>query len=508
MIKSNALITATSRFYILLLASCLILFLFLGTRDLWTQEHRWADIVLGMLYRQDYTHPYLGQDVYYDKPLLSYWLIILCYKLTHSLTLFTLRLPSALSGLLAIVSLYSLGCNLKDKHFGLLSGWMLLTTFYFVFWARTSSADMLNMAGSLCAVAWYFQSKHRAGFFEYAVFFGILAFTSLCKGLVGAVVPIMAITVDLGLSHTWKKHLRLSSVFGCLLGIFLYMIPFLLSLSAKTTSYNANGLYDVYRENILRYFQPFDHQGPWYTYFIFLPIYLLPWTLFLIPAIFSLKTRWKILSLNSKWIALTTLLLFLFFTCSGSRRNYYILPVVPFAILFIADWLRSIHFFHQSWFYRILLISYMGILTTITITAWHDHVIGTNAFAKTLRSQATQIKPWESWHVVVLDAGEKLNFYLMLSPNTAHFSLAGDVRDHQSTASLLKAWPILAQKPKDTIFITRKEYAPLLKNFFIGYQLIEYQPTHYTWLQKNKDNTQVAYIPLCQDNCRPNNIPT
>ena len=34
----------------------------------------------------------------------------------------------------------------------------------------------------------------------------------------------------------------------------------------------------------LRYFQPFDHQGPIYTYFIYLPVYLLPWVVFFIPA--------------------------------------------------------------------------------------------------------------------------------------------------------------------------------------------------------------------------------
>ena len=72
-----------AKFRYLFLAAILLIFSFLGARDLWTQEHRWAEITSGMLYRHDYLHPWLGQVTYYDKPLLSYWLILLCAKLGH-----------------------------------------------------------------------------------------------------------------------------------------------------------------------------------------------------------------------------------------------------------------------------------------------------------------------------------------------------------------------------------------------------------------------------------------
>ncbi|HVY53272.1 MAG TPA: glycosyltransferase family 39 protein, partial [Gammaproteobacteria bacterium] len=149
----------TTRSKYLWLASLFLLFTMLGGRELWTQEHRWADIVSGMFFRHDFLHPYLGSNDYYDKPLLSYWLIAIVAAVTQELTTWTLRFPSALAGMLAIWSIYRLGSRLKDKSFGLLCGWMLLTTFYFVFWARVSSADMMNLAGSLFAVAWYFDKR-------------------------------------------------------------------------------------------------------------------------------------------------------------------------------------------------------------------------------------------------------------------------------------------------------------------------------------------------------------
>lgn len=328
-----------AKFIYLLIASLVILFSCLGSHEIWTQEHRWADIVSAMLYHHDFLHPSLNGADYYDKPLLSYWLIVVFSYVTGELTTWSMRLPSALAGLLAIGSIYSLGSHLKDRRLGLLAGWMLLTTFYFLFWARTSSADMLNMAGTLFAVAWYFSTKAKARFFDYVIFFLILAVTALCKGLVAPVVAVLVIVPDLLMQSEWKKHLRFSIILAVIPAAIVYMLPFWLSAYVSNASYGENGLVLVYRENILRFFQPFDHKGPIYTYFIFLPVYLLPWTVFFIPALFAIKSRWKTMSTNSKWLIWSVLILFVFFTLSGSRRNYYVLPLVPFAILLTADWI-------------------------------------------------------------------------------------------------------------------------------------------------------------------------
>src|SRR5580704_5978519 len=86
----------------LFIAAALLLLMMLGVRELWTQEHRWADIVSGMFFRHDFFHPYLGANDYYDKPLLSYWLIAIVSVVTGHLNTWVLRLPSALAGLLAV----------------------------------------------------------------------------------------------------------------------------------------------------------------------------------------------------------------------------------------------------------------------------------------------------------------------------------------------------------------------------------------------------------------------
>ncbi len=481
----------TTRSKYLWLASLFLLFTMLGGRELWTQEHRWADIVSGMFFRHDFLHPYLGSNDYYDKPLLSYWLIAIVAAVTQELTTWTLRFPSALAGMLAIWSIYRLGSRLKDKSFGLLCGWMLLTTFYFVFWARVSSADMMNLAGSLFAVAWYFDKRDQNSIFNYSVFFLILAVTSLCKGLGGAVVAVLAIIPDMLHGRRWKKHLSWRLLPSFIPAIVVYVLPFWMSSHFGGDSYGQNGLYLVYRENILRYFQPFDHKDPIYTYFIFLPVYLLPWTFFFIPALISLKKRWASLSWNSRWMVWALFLLFTFFTLSGSRRSYYVLPLVPFGILLTADWLSS-----RNWprrfisIFFVLLFSFFGILQPLYYAGG-----GQRGFVEKLQGQVAQLQSPQPWRYVLLDPESKVAFYMHLPPQVEYLGIAGD-REAQSADTLLKMWPILKDKPRDVIFITRKQYAPVLSQLLPNYWQIE---TPATWgerlLHRSEPNASVAFIP-------------
>ncbi len=484
----------------LVIAAALLLLTMLGGRELWTQEHRWADIVSGMFFRHDFFHPYLGSNDYYDKPLLSYWLIALVSVVTQQLNTWVLRLPSALAGLLAIWSIYKLGCRLRDQAFGLLCGWLLLTTFYFIFWSRVSSADMLNMAGSLFAVCWYFEKRDETQWTHYAIFYLILAVTSLCKGLVGAVVPVLAILPDLLYQHCWKKHLHPRIFFAAIPALIVYVLPFIASSYwGNTASYGQNGLYLVYRENFLRYFQPFDHKDPIYTYFLYLPIYLLPWTFFFIPALVSLKTRWRNLHWNSRWIVWVLFVLFVFFTASGSRRSYYVLPLVPFAILLTADWLYSglqSNSRRKRWTGRLLpcffviFLAFFGILQPLFYAQG-----GHRYFAGQLQTELQSVTAAQPWQYVLLDPESKLSFYLHLPPEVKFIGLAGD-RERQTLTSLVRAWPVLTEKPKNVIFISRKRYEPLLQELLPKYKLVKSRATLGERLfHLNDADGAIAFIP-------------
>jgi len=483
-----------AKLMVLLSAASLLLLCMLGSKEIWTQEHRWADIVAGMFYRHDFLHPYLGQNTYYDKPLLSYWLIAAFSYAAGHLSTWTLRLPSALAGLLAVWSLYRIGSILQDKRLGLLAGWLLITTFYFIFWAKTSSADMLNLGGCLFAVAWYYEKKPTPSFFNYAVFFMILAVTSLCKGLTGFIVPLIVVFPDLMMKGEWKKHLNATFFLSMIPALIVYVLPFLASTHFGGAAYNENGLYLVYRENILRYFQPFDHRGPIYTYFIFLPIYMLPWAFFFVPALFGLKKRWKTLTPGMKGICWAVLLLFVFFTFSGSRRNYYVLPIVPFALLMTADWILS---GTDQLAKRSILAGKVVVLFFLVLFINFDVVQpvynaqgGVNKFAVDLQKEATHVKPWSDWQFVLLDPESKVRFYLNLPPTLTNHERVDNAADFQ------QAWPILTEKKTGTIYITRKSYRAEVQKFLPEYEVMAAPPTLGERLLKiDNENAPVAFIP-------------
>ena len=484
----------------LILGAAVMLLTFLGSREIWTQEHRWADIVYGMFYRHDFLHPYLNEVDYYDKPLLSYWLIAAFSFFTGQFSTWAMRLPSALAGVLAIWSTYRLGTAIQDRRLGLLAGWLLLTTYYFIFWAKTSSADMLNLGGTLFAVSWYYEKKSRPGFFNYAIFFLILAITSLCKGLVGAIVPLIVIFPDLVMKNEWKKHVNPAFLLAMLPALAVYVSPFLASAHFGGSAYGENGLMLVYRENILRYFQPFDHKGAIYTYFIYLPLFMMPWAVFFIPTLITLKSRWKNLSEGNRAISWAVLLLFLFFTLSGSRRDYYVLPLVPFAILMTANWLLTAADSVKAlnvWTGRLAITFFaLMFLTFNVVQPLYYSQGGMKYFALDVEADASQIKPWDRWHFVMLDPESKTRFYLHLPPTVKNYPMSEDSHTLHKTADLTQALPVLTEKEPGVIFITRKSYEPVLKKMLPEYKVVEARQTlGERILHRENLNAAVAFIP-------------
>lgn len=336
--------------FFLLLSNAILLLIMLHSNELWSVESRWATVTNLMLRFQDYLHPYLFNGLYYDKPLLSYWLIIAFAKLFGNLNTLALRLPSALSGIVCVYCVYNLGKHLYNEKVGILAGWLLTTTYFFIFWARTSSADMLNVAGILLAITWYMHNRQKPTFNSYLVFFTLLSLTSLCKGLAGFAIPLISVAVDVILQKTWKLHLNWKCIVGCLLGLIVYIAPFIASnLTSTHHSLQNSGISEVFVENIQRYFAPFDHTDPWYSYFIYIPIYTLPWSILpLFSIYFYCKNRKKLTclqTLNTRWLLWFIIATFMFFTLSGSRRNYYILPLIPFLFLQFSDyWYKMLEY--------------------------------------------------------------------------------------------------------------------------------------------------------------------
>ena len=325
---------------LLALVAVLLLFWTLGERGLWTAEGRWTEVTREMFLTGDFFHPTINGEPYFDKPLLTYWLIALISILTGRLDEWTIRLPSAISGLLTLCATVYLGRRLWSAEVGRTAGWILLTTYGFLFWGRTGTADMENLAAVTLALAWYWARRDRPNFSTFFVFY-LIAFTgSLTKGLTALIVPVLAVLPDVLAKGRWRTVLRPSHFLAMALAGGIYLAPFIYA-SITRADYQASGLALVFQENIQRFFQPFDHKGPFYCYFYYLPMLFLPWTPLFLAACAGTASGWKDLGSRTRWLIKAALLVFLFFTASGSRRSYYILPILPLCALWTAAFLRT-----------------------------------------------------------------------------------------------------------------------------------------------------------------------
>jgi 4-amino-4-deoxy-L-arabinose transferase-like glycosyltransferase len=105
---------------LLFTAAFFLLFWAIGHHSLWGAEGRWAEITREMFMSGDFFHPTIGGRPYFDKPLLTYWVIAAFSAITGRLDELILRLPSALAGLLTLVCTVYLGRRLWSRQ----TGWL------------------------------------------------------------------------------------------------------------------------------------------------------------------------------------------------------------------------------------------------------------------------------------------------------------------------------------------------------------------------------------------------
>ena len=353
------------------------LFASLGSRELWMSENRWAEISRVMFAHGNYFQPSINGAPYFLKPLFSYWAIVGLAEITGSVSEFTSRAPSAVAGLFALWATRRLGAQLWSRAEGNLAGWILLSTQGFLFWARTAQADMANLAFCILAIGWFWGRRERLGLVTWVVFYSLCFVGAQFKGLGAIAVPLVAIAPYMIRGGRWRAVWSWGHLCGFGLGAVLYVVPFAVASMVRGT-YGQSGLAMVWRQNVERFFTPFDHMQPFYVYFYHLPVLFLPWTPLLVIALIAAVAGWRRVSTVSgptRWAVEATLLVFLFFTLSGSRRSYYILPLLPMCALvcsrfFLSSGYRRLHYAARGIHIYIPMVGSVATLVFCAVVIW------------------------------------------------------------------------------------------------------------------------------------------
>jgi 4-amino-4-deoxy-L-arabinose transferase-like glycosyltransferase len=167
-----------------------------------------------------------------------------------------------------------------------------------------------------------------------------MALATLAKGLIGVVLPGLLFVAFVLAGRDW----RLIAAAKLPLGIPIFLLvagPWFYLVSQAT---DGAWLRDfIYIHHLHRYTARAVHREPFYYYFTTLPVDFLPWTFFLVPALFAYRSyRQAWADPVARFFFLWFLVVFVFFDLSNSKRELYLLPLLPTLALFVGNYLDAL----------------------------------------------------------------------------------------------------------------------------------------------------------------------
>lgn len=346
----------------ILLFIVFILFYFYGLGHLpfiGPDEARYAQVAREMFLHRDWITPTLAGYLWFEKPALLYWLLIVAFKLLGT-SEWAARAASALCGLLTVAAVFwiarrterseiagldsSSGVpNSSYRSIGFWSALVAGTSGGLIAFSRAVSFDIVVTMTIAWALALFFGAELEIGEKSrrrlLAGFYFAIGLSLLAKGLVGFVIPFGVI----GAYYTLRgkaptRALRLSILWG---------LPLAMALAAVWYGpmfWKHGALFFdefIIKHHFARYAtNKYHHPAAIYYYLEILPLLALPWSAFLVDGILKArKAFWKgsddpvskLQTFALAWI----LLPLIFFSLSSSKLPGYILPVLP-AVALIA----------------------------------------------------------------------------------------------------------------------------------------------------------------------------
>jgi 4-amino-4-deoxy-L-arabinose transferase-like glycosyltransferase len=303
-------------------------FVSLGARDLWQpNEPTYGQAVVEMARRGDWVVPTVNGREFAEKPILYFWLALGSASVLGGVGELSLRVPAAATGVLGVLLTYLLVVPLAGRRRARLAAALLATT-YGVFWnARAVQMDIFVAVSTLAVVLAVTRvTDQGAPALRGSALAGLAAGTGfLAKGPVAWICPALVLLSYLVATRR-VGALRFRFVAAGAAVCLAVAIPWLALLWVRgETGFLAELLL---RQNVTRFVDAWDHQGPWWYYLYYFWIDMAPWSWFVplavaIPGRSREERRLDLLAWL--WIAAVVL----FFSLSESKRSPYILPIAP-----------------------------------------------------------------------------------------------------------------------------------------------------------------------------------
>lgn len=295
-------------------------------------EPRYSEVAREMFVSGDYISTRLCGCLWFEKPVLFYWLAAASYHL-FGVSEFAARFASGFAATVTTLSLYFSLSRIISREFARLASFALMTCGIFIAYSHAATPDMaLTMAMTIAILSGYLatKAKGRRELGLMVLCFAAMGLGMLAKGLVGIVLVVailltyFAIAGRLRFLH-WRNLLIWVSAFLVVAAVWYLPV---------TLKHGWQFINEFFIEHHFKRYltNTYGHPQPVY-FFAFIAIAgVLPWTCFLLSAVARIRSLKPRISEMDSLLTLAWVWFFIpliFFSVSGSKLPGYLLPVFP-----------------------------------------------------------------------------------------------------------------------------------------------------------------------------------
>jgi 4-amino-4-deoxy-L-arabinose transferase len=352
--------------YFLLLAIFIVTLLQLGSWGLTeTSEARYAQIAKEMFETGDYIHPKKMGISHYHKPPLTYYITALGYAI-FGINEFGARFFLSVALLIQLILIYKTSLLLfNDRKTSLLSVVLYFSTPLVLASIRNLTTDAyLNTFVMMAVYFWLKYLEDKKFFFLFYLSLSLGFFTK------GPLVLIPVFIFQLVWHYYNKKKIRFSLYdFWGILVFFISCGWWYLAVIKENPMvleyFTGDQLYQRMFSN-----DAFSRGKPFWYYIVFLPLSLFPWVIY----IFMTLKKIDVTVLKRKILFAAFFLIILIFSTFKTKLIFYVLPSLPFLILFASAHLVQLNEHHWKKFTH-YLYGYFTLLFIAAFTAILIHKI-------------------------------------------------------------------------------------------------------------------------------------
>jgi len=299
-------------------------------------EGRNAEVAREMLELGTWSVPHFNHLPYLDKPVLLFWAITAAFR-TLGVTEFAARLPSVLGAIATVWITFAMGQALLGTRRGAIAAATIATAPLVIIFARLVIFDMLLTALVTAALLCLLQGRRTGDGWQWWPLAGFaMGLAVLCKGPVGAAVPLLAWAAARGALPPAPRRAGMQPAIASAAVFMATVLPWIVRVHTLEPGFLHYALID---ETLQRFTsaERFNRAGPPYYYAVVLTWAGGAWGAVLVAAAPALWRRWRAGGPDAAPIAFAiraAVAILLLFSASASKRPQYILPaLVPLALL-------------------------------------------------------------------------------------------------------------------------------------------------------------------------------